>query len=698
MRHKSISCALLIGMLLTLSASGQTKMDVSSQTLDVMQWVRHHFSRGMLPPFSFSYGGKSSSTFITKWKYSATVQPNKEKDVQTYLYTYVDPVTALKVDCEVKAFPVFQAVEWVLHFTNQGKQNSSQIADVKVNDITFNCSKSNGYTLHYPEGSHASKTDFSAHATYLKAGESFKMRPEGGRSSQLMMPFFNIESDTHQGIMTAIGWTGTWYAHFNCTDGHRLNLATGIERLDSYLLPGEKIRTSSICMLFWHGDNRMIGQNMFRRFVQAHHTWKVNGKPAVYPVSSGFNYGDPAPCNEYSCLDADYAIAMVKRYKQFKLVPEVFWLDAGWYKNSADNEHHKNWANTVGNWEVDSMRFPDGLKPIADEVHKVGAKFMVWFEPERVMKGSDWAVQHQDWMLDARGKAKQEEWTKDGEHDSYLFNLGNPEACRWMSKYISDFIEQNGIDYYRQDFNIEPEGFWFANDEPGRKGMCEIKYIEGLYSFWKYLLNRFPGLLVDNCASGGRRLDLESISLSAPMWRTDYQYGEPIGYQCHTYGLCQYLPLHGTGTVKEDKFTFRSSLGTSIIYNWKITQPGYNIMEMRTRQAEFNELRPYFYEDFYPLSGTDNLELTQNNIWLAYQLYRPSDQSGYVVAFRRKDNASKIYTVKLSSLKKDVVYTLTNKDTGEVFTQTGKQLMDGLTLTLDAPESSLILKYEVRKP
>lgn len=121
-------------------------------------------------------------------------------------------------------------------------------------------------------------------------------------------------------------------------------------------------------------------------------------------------------------------------------------------------------------------------------------------------------------------------------------------------------------------------------------------------------------------------------------------------------------------------------------------------MEMRTRQAEFNELRPYFYEDFYPLSGTDNLELTQNNIWLAYQLYRPSDQSGYVVAFRRKDNASKIYTVKLSSLKKDVVYTLTNKDTGEVFTQTGKQLMDGLTLTLDAPESSLILKYEVRKP
>ena len=215
-----------------------------------------------------------------------------------------------------------------------------------------------------------------------------------------------------------------------------------------------------------------------------------------------------------------------------------------------------------------------------------------------------------------------------------------------MSKYIGDFLEENGIDYYRQDFNIEPEGFWAANDEPGRQGICEIRYIEGLYSFWEYLLNRFPGLLVDNCASGGRRIDLESISRSAPMWRTDYSYGEPIGYQCHTYGLNLYLPLHGTGTVSADKFTFRSSLGTSIIYNWKITEAGQSIYDMRDRQAEFKELRPYFYEDYYPLSGINNI--TSENIWLAYQLYRPSDDSGYIVAFRRKDNPDKSYTVNLS--------------------------------------------------
>ena len=63
---------------------------------------------------------------------------------------------------------------------------------------------------------------------------------------------------------------------------------------------------------------------------------------------------------------------------------------------------------------------------------------MVWFEPERVIRGTQWAVEHPDWMLDI----------PEHNNDTYLlFDLGNPEACRWMSKYIGDMLEENGIDY-----------------------------------------------------------------------------------------------------------------------------------------------------------------------------------------------------------------------------------------------------------
>lgn len=377
---------------------------MSDRPVNTSQWITTHFARGVVPPFSFEYGGKPSQEFIKSWSYTATRQKSDDPKVLKYLYTYREPSGGLKVECEVKGFTDFNTVEWVLRFTNQGKKNTPEIANIKVSDITFRYQHPGAFNLHHSEGSHASKSDFSQQLTILSPGDNLYMRPEGGRSSQMRMPFFNIESPANQGVIVAIGWTGTWFADVRCADQQSVALTSGIERLKTYLYPEESIRTSSVCLSFWNGSDRMKGHNQFRRFVQAHHTWKVGGKPTVYPISTSFNYGDPTPCNEYTCLTTDYAIAMVKRYEQFKLVPEVFWLDAGWYNHSADVANHKNWANTVGNWTVDSIRFPEGLRPIADEVHRVGSKFMVWFEPERVMKGSAWALQHPQWMLDARGK------------------------------------------------------------------------------------------------------------------------------------------------------------------------------------------------------------------------------------------------------------------------------------------------------
>jgi alpha-galactosidase len=666
--------------------SAQTELKTTVHPVDVTQWITNHFKKGVVPPFSFVYNGKSSKEFIRNWKYTSEILKGSEKNVAMYRYTYQDKATGLKVQCDVKGFTDYKAVEWLLHFTNEGTSNSSVLSDVHVSDISYNCNQPGNFKLYYAGGSQASKGDFCPYSKTFSLGDSLRMVPAEGRSSCLFLPFFNIESSAKQGVMFAIGWTGTWFSDIHYSSKQRLSVSTGIEHLKTFLYPKESIRTSSICMMFWYSANRMVGHNQFRHFILAHHTPLINGKPTIYPISTGFNWGDPAPCNEYSCLTSEFAIALVKRYKQFKLVPEVFWLDAGWYSHSGDYEHGKDWGNTVGYWTPDPIRFPQGLRPVSDEVHKAGAKFMVWFEPERVIKGTTWAEEHPKWMLHDKG-----------ENGTYLYNLGNPDACKWLCQYMGNFLQENGIDYYRQDCNIDLSAYWRDNDAPGRLGMCEVKYIEGLYTYWDYLLHRFPNLLIDNCASGGRRIDLETTSRSAPLWRTDYNYGEPVGYQCHTYGLQFYLPQHGTGTglMGTDEFTFRSSLATSVVYNWKIAQFGFSILEMQARQAEFKEVRPYFYEDYYPLSGIDNI--TSEDIWLAYQLYRSSDDSGYIVAFRRQNNKDKEYTVKLSGVHADKVYTLTDKDSNATVKKTGKELIDGYTLTLENPRSSLLIKYQVVK-
>ena len=162
-----------------------------------------------------------------------------------------------------------------------------------------------------------------------------------------------------------------------------------------------------------------------------------------------------------------------------------------------------------------------------------GLGFLLWIESERVFRGTDLQRQHPDWLLGPQG-------------ENYLVNLGNPAARKGITEIVSSLIREGGLSWYRQDFNTDPEGFWSNADQPDRIGITEIRYIEGLYAFWDELRQRHPGLLIDNCSSGGRRLDLETISRSVALWRSDFQCQpkfNPAGMQGQTYGISSWIPL-----------------------------------------------------------------------------------------------------------------------------------------------------------
>ena len=136
------------------------------------------------------------------------------------------------------------------------------------------------------------------------------------------------------------------------------------------------------------------------------------------------------------------------------------------------------------------------------------------------------------------------------EDGTLLLDLSKPEAVDGTIEMVSGFVEKLGLKCYRQDFNTNPLPYWRKYDEEGRKGLKEIKYVTGLYRFWDALLERFPDLFIDNCASGGRRLDIEMLSRSIPLWRSDYQctFDHDIEVaQIHTTGISRWLPFHGTG-------------------------------------------------------------------------------------------------------------------------------------------------------
>lgn len=690
---KRILTAIALAILCCGVIMARTSMNMSSKDQSCDKWIEKHFSKGKIPPFSFCYDGVSSDLFLKKWafsKTSLTVTPEGERQRSFY---WTDKKSGLRVECRVKTFTDFNAMEWTLYFKNMSSGNSGHISDVRATDIDLESEREGDWTLFYARGSDAGKHDFMAQAKEYSVGDSLTMVPHLGRSSSVAFPYFNAKTPAG-GMVFAIGWTGSWKAEIIRPAEDRFNVSVGLKNLNTYLLPGEEIRTPLTAMIPWQGEDRMDGQNILRRFIMKHHYPKAGGQPVEPPICSSFNYGDPYPCNEYTCMTSDYARALIHRYEEFNLLPEVFWLDAGWYKKAADWRDGYNWANAVGNWKVDTNRFPAGLGEIADVAHEVGCKFMVWFEPERAIKDSDWAYEHPEYMLLAGGGKPVPHAIDRKTQDSFLVNLGDEDANKWLRENIAKLIRDNRIDHYRQDYNIDPEWFWYSNDEPGRSGICEIKYITGLYKFWDYLRSEFPNLYIDNCAGGGRRLDLEATSRSIPLWRTDYNYGEPIGYQCHTYGLGQWLPVSGTCLAKSDAFSTRSSYGAAITFNWKITSADFNILEMQKRLAEFHDIRPYFLEDFYPLTGYG--DTTSDAIWLAYQLDRKSDCSGRIVAFRRSRCPQDKIVVKLRGLDPSKAYVLEDQDTMDCVERTGAELAAGFELTLKDAGSSLCFKYKAK--
>jgi alpha-galactosidase len=341
---------------------------------NVNQWIESNFAEGKVPPFSFVCEGKSSDSFIRNWHYSSEKIKSTNRDIEKFAFSYSDKRSGLSVKCIVTAFKNFPAVEWVLNFSNKSNRNTSIIEKVAAVNHEFSYKNKGTFILHHAEGCNSQRSDFKPYDDELKMGKNIYLSPNGGRSSggSMAFPFFNIESPANSGIMVAIGWTGKWYADILQNNENSVLLKAGMERMKLFLFPREEIRTPKICLLFWSNPDRMTGHNQFRRFVLAHHTRKINEKIPELPLSAALGHGGPSPCNEYTCATEKYVLSLIDRHQQFDIVPEVFWIDAGWYPNRGD------WHN-VGSWTVNKENFPNGLKPVSEAVHKVGAKFLLWF-------------------------------------------------------------------------------------------------------------------------------------------------------------------------------------------------------------------------------------------------------------------------------------------------------------------------------
>jgi alpha-galactosidase len=411
---------------------------------------------------------------------------------------------------------------------------------------------------------------------------------------------------------------------------------------------------------------------------------RIDGKAVTPPIAhlstSFYELNGSTETNVLSHLEAIKGLGF-----------EVFWLDAYWTRDGfpAGMGHY---GFPIQRAEPPD-RFPRGLRAIGDAVRNQGMGILMWFEPERVHPGTALSNEHPEWMISLR---------KDNDG---LFNLGIPEAREYMTRYLKTVIEQYGLACLRIDYNIDPLPFWeFLNNKaPDRVGMAEIRYVEGLYKMWDDLLKTYPHLLIDNCASGGRRIDLETCSRSIPLWRSDNTCDmldlkqetvrqAAVKNQLMSAGLNRYLPFSTVGQMGATPYLFRSGFNGGIAFAEDCRPQDYPRDLLKEAIAEGKRLRKYWFGDFYPLS-----EVSLNaKDWCVMQYYCPAQGEGMVVAFRRHQSPSGSFVCELYEVEAAAEYEVTRSPH---YTPTAPARMTGaqlrnLRVEIDERPGSLVIEYK----
>jgi len=618
------------------------------------------------PPFSFIYGGRASSEFLGQWKLERETKKLDDQREQHTL-TWSDPQSGLRVRCVGVQYHDYPTVEWTVYFKNTGTADSPIIENIQAIDTTFSSGAQGDCILRHHTGDLCTADSYQPHADPLPARSERKFANSGGRPTQTAYPFYNL-GWPGEGVIVVLSWAGQWATQFNHDESTGVRVRGGQELTHFLLHAGEEVRGPMVVVEFYRGD-WLRAQNIWRRWMLAHNLPHPNGKP-VHPqlnACSSHQFGEMINANTVNQMQ------FIDRYREEKLKLDYWWMDAGWYWNKT------GWPNT-GTWEVDTDRFPGGLRPICDHAHAGGEKIIVWFEPERVTPGTFLYTNNPAWLLGQDGEQK-------------LLNLGNDEARQWLTDHVSKTLTEQGIDLYRQDFNMDPLPYWRRNDAPDRQGITEIRHITGYFACWDALLQAHPNMLIDSCASGGRRNDLETLRRAVPLLRSDYIM-EPVGNQCHTYALSFWVPFYGTGTGAIDPYMFRSVMCPSFTACFDMRNKEANWDLVRKLLGEWRKITPCMLGDYYPLTP---YSLT-NDVWIGWQFDRPEEGNGVIQVFRRGDSIYRQAELKLHGLDAEKEYAITDLDTNKSTRSKGRELMEqGITIEITQKPGAALLAYQVAK-
>lgn len=629
-------------------------------------------------PVSLEYGGAA-----TQLAFTAAEEIGHHDGHRVLTRSMATPDGKCRIEMTINLWD--EAVEWYLTLINISGTDSERFSGISYMDIALDCPWYDGSLyprIMWSRGSNADDDDFMFENRRMNMVWDYHFGSDTGRASDTkQMPYVSISASPDSGVIFASGFSGSWSGNFRKTwkDGHAVVTSRfSFPGADFLLHPGESVRLPAALMLPWYlpgegteADGAFV---RFRRFIHTYMFPRVDGKPSVAPIC----------LRAWGNFHMDRHRARLDNVRKHGLKADIYGIDAGWYHD----EKAGSWFDMAGDWNVTEKSYPNGLNELSDACRKVGLGFSAWMELERVGKLSETFRRDDIPLLRCR------DWA--------LIDLGTPEGRDYLFGKVRSIIDMTGMEVFRTDFNVNPAEVFSPNDSDGRHGLTELRYYFGLYELLDRLREMYPRLIIDNCASGGRRLDYEIGKRMFPiMCRSDYfccqkDFGAST-MQNMTLCLSRWLPVlaDSLGTCMQsgrtinvgDTYRFRSTLASGI----SIACPDFDITVeeaewYRKMLADAYRVRPYMCRDFYPLSGASVSEKD----FAAYQAHDPDSDSGAVFVFRRYECPVSELELPLRGIRAENVYILEDIDSGDI----GEMSHGRLSVTLGEPGSCRVIFYK----
>ncbi|EKX40564.1 hypothetical protein GUITHDRAFT_75450 [Guillardia theta CCMP2712] len=316
---------------------------------------------------------------------------------------------------------------------------------------------------------------------------------------------------------------------------------------------------------------------------------------------------------------------------------EMIVLDDGWFGEREDA------TSSLGDWDEDRRKFPDGLSALVQDINALGLKFGIWVEPEMVNVKSKLYRKYPTWCLNQHGRNSRCEG-----RNQLVLDFTREEVCQYVISKLNALLSASNIEYLKWDMNRHLTEVYGNAIMPEKQGEVFHRYMVGVYKVLAFLNDKFPHVRIETCSGGGGRFDAGMLHYCPQIWASDntdvfsrmaIQHGTSLAYPISSIGShITAVPNHQTQRLSTLKTRFLVALfGTfGLELDLRRLSP-VDLNELSQYTAKYKELAPtVLHGKFYRLWAPSRLSDRHAYAWMCTCENEQEDIAAVVAVFLTK--------------------------------------------------------------